>query len=128
MKEQRSNAISMKLKGRPKPPGFSEHLSATRKGENNPMYGRKHSAEQLEKMSQRMKLNNPFKGKHHKDESKQKAVNTRRLNGSYRPRIGVNNGTKSKFVYPEELDSYLLAGYKKGTLTRKRKEDNEVTD
>lgn len=36
-KEEIGRKISFKLKGKPKPPGFGEHLREIRKGKNNPM-------------------------------------------------------------------------------------------
>lgn len=55
--------------------------------ENNPMYGKKHSIEALEKMkNKKLGENNPMYGKHVSQEAKEKANDTKRKNNSfYRP-------------------------------------------
>lgn len=116
----RNNKISSKLRGKPKPKGFSEHLSETRRGINNPFYGKKHSEEAKHAASLRMLQNNPFKGKTHTQDELDRAVQTRRLNGSYGPRIWINNGISNRFIYPHDLSVYELQGYVKGKLPHKK--------
>ena len=120
-KRVRNNKISSKLKGRPKPEGFAQHLSETRKNENNPFYGKHHTEEVKQAMSERMLKNNPFKGKSHTRDELDRAVQTRRLNGSYGPRIWINNGKHNKFIYPDDLSKYEVIGYMKGKLPHKKK-------
>ena len=58
--------------------------------------------------------NNPFYGKHHNKETKDMISNIQK------GRIYVNNGINTKRVKPEELDSYLLNGWVKGRILRKK--------
>lgn len=116
----RSKKISQKLKGKPKPEGFSERLSRTRHGKDNPFYGKHHSEKTKKEASERMLANNPFKGKHHKPEDLERAVQTRIANGSYGPRIWINNGVNNKFIIPQELSAYEKQGYMKGKLPHKK--------
>ena len=116
----RNKKISQALKGRPKPDGFSEHLSRTRQGKDNPFYGKHHDEKTKREASERMLKNNPFRGKHHKPEDLERAVQTRVANGSYGPRIWINNGLNNKFIKPQELSAYEKQGYMKGKLPHKK--------
>lgn len=58
--------------------------------------------------------NNPFYGKHHNKETKDMMSNIQK------GRIYINNGTDTKRVKPEELDDYLLNGWAKGRILRKK--------
>lgn len=58
--------------------------------------------------------NNPFYGKRHNKETKDMMSNIQK------GRIYINNGTDTKRVKPEELDDYLLNGWAKGRILRKK--------
>ena len=64
----------------------------TRKGENNPMYGKHHTPESIEKIRiASMGANNPWYGKHHNDVAKAKMKGFSILWDVYKN----NDGTKS---------------------------------
>lgn len=58
--------------------------------------------------------NNPFYGKHHTEEVRNKISNAQK------GRIYVNNGVDTKRIKLEELDNYLLNGWVKGRILRKK--------
>lgn len=83
--------------------------------------GYKHTQEEIEKIRQsslerkftdetKQKISNALKGKPKSEEHRQK------IGKIAKGRIWINNGEKSKMIYPEELTNYLQQGYIRGRL------------
>ena len=71
-----------------------EHHSLHDEGENHPMYGKHHSAESIQKISEANKgENHPMYGKHHSEESK-KRIGTAHKGNKYR--LGKHHSEESK--------------------------------
>lgn len=96
---------------------FRELCVVNNTKENNPMWGKTHSAETRLKWSNDRKgklagSNNPMYGVHRYGESnprygKTHTDETKQLIGSNsKGRIWINNGTTNKFVKPEEVEYY----------------------
>ena len=85
-------------------------------GENNPMYGRKHT--EYSKQLNRLK----HLGKVASDETRakmRKSHNPDNIPPSHKGRKSINNGSIIKRVYPDEIEEYLQKGWKLGGLKRK---------
>ena len=84
-----------------------------RKGQNNPMFGRKHTQETKNLFSKTRKgvfkgKKNPMFGKKHSEETK--TLLRSRMLGT----IWINNGLASKRVLPDQLEPFLESGWKRG--------------
>lgn len=86
--------------------------------------GYKHTDEEIEKIRQaslgkifseerKQNISNSLKGKPKSKEHKEK------IGKIAKGRIWINNGEKSKMIYPEELEIYLEHGYKQGRISWK---------
>ena len=92
-------------------------------GENNPFYGHKHSEESRKKISESSKNQVPWnKGMEMSDEYKRKVsecaigkkIPNRSKNSSSPGTIWITNDITSKRIHPDELDRYILEGWRKG--------------
>lgn len=94
-----------------------------RYGENNPFYGKKHTEESKKRISESMSgENNPNYGKHRSEDTKSKiskALKGKKRNYSpTKDRKVINNGIENKYVYPDEIQSYLDNGWKYGRVKK----------
>jgi hypothetical protein len=126
----------------PWPEDRKKRHSEMRKGEGNPMYGRKDSPEMLLQKSQRMKgANNPQYGTRNTEEYKREMSIARsgpnnprfgvKLEDDLKARIGaslmgvskgtiiINNGIKSIRIQPTEFKSYEIEGWHRGRHPKK---------
>ena len=95
-------------------------------GENNGMYGKKHSLET------KLKIGSSNKGKKRTQEVKNKlskAHNPSNRPPSHKNEIVINNKFKNKYIKLEELDRYLNEGWIKGSCLKNkpRKDYNTIT-
>lgn len=97
--------ISLKNKGRKMSAEFRSKCRLNTSGENNPMFGRKHSDESKQKMRENTNTkgeNNPMFGKHRTGET----------SPNYN-RIWINNGTKRKMIKRDaQIEPGWVPGYK----------------
>lgn len=127
-----------------------KNMSERNIGENNPMYGRKHSAETIQKIKNNMSIKtgeeHPMYGKNHTDETKMKislAKKGKHLSEDHKNKLSeklsgrivkeetkekmknkqwFTNGIDSIFCEPEKVPT----GYKKGRIIKKHKEIKNV--
>lgn len=106
----------------------SKHAKIHHKGENNVMFGKHHSEETKQKMSEAHKNmseatkrkisaankgeNNPFYGKHHSSETK------RKISEASKDRIWINNAIVNKLV---KIDSDIPEGFVRGRLKNEKR-------
>lgn len=95
------------------------------KGKNNGMYGKRHSDETKQKMSDRRQnkyigKNNPMYGKTHTDEVKEK------LRQSRLGKVWVFKDMITKSIPKEELETYIAQGWTKGRAMDKRASKNYI--
>ena len=102
---------SLHMKCKPKTEETRKKMSEMKKCENNPMYGKHHSAESIQKISEAMKgENHPMYGKHHSKEAIKKnseAHKGKRLSKEHINKIAeanrgkhwYNNGKENKFCF-----------------------------
>ena len=130
------------------------NVNRTMVGENNPFYGKHHSEEAKQKMSEnngrfflgkqrseetRQKISESEKGKKVSEETRQKLSYNAKTNPNYgmkgkhlskeakmklsalqkghthsRGRIHITNDIEDKMIYPEELNTYIEQGWRKG--------------
>lgn len=105
-------------------------------GSNNPFYGHKHSEVSRKKMSESSKGQVAWnKGMEMSDEYKRKVsecaigkkIPNRSKNSASPGTIWITNEITSKRIYPDELDRYILEGWRRGkkyTERRKKVLDN----
>lgn len=100
-------------------------------GDKNHMYGKheesywfnKHRSEDTKNKISEARINsgvasgenNPFYGKHHSEQVK------REIGQNLKGRVYINNGTITKRVKPEDVNSFLFQGWVKGRIIKKRK-------
>ena len=119
----------------------AEHTSLHMSGKTSPNKGILMSEVTKKKMSEarkgkhhseetKKKIGAAHKGMHRSEEAKKKmseSIKRKYLSDEYRRkiseaikgRIRINNGVKTKLIYPNELDYYISLGYIKGALKRK---------
>ena len=86
----------------------SEHSKIHKKGNKN-MFGKSHSSETKQKMSEAHKGNKNMLGKHHTEETKQKIGNSSK--GLNKDRIWINNGVENRFIhFNEEIPEGFVRG------------------
>jgi len=99
-KKKCSKKLSLALKGRKKPPGFGENLSKSRRGENNPNFGKPTSKKQKLAVYKLLKSErNPGKNK-----SKETC---RKISESNKGRLPPNYIDSNKEAYYKELHSLI---------------------
>ena len=100
---------------------FGKHEKAYWFNKNRSKETKKKISETRIKNKTALGKNNPFYGKQHTEEVRDKISNAQK------GRIYVNNGTDTKKVRLEELDNYLLNGWVKGRILRKKVLCNELS-
>lgn len=102
--QEQKNNISKSLLGRKLSEEHKNKISIKTKGENNPMYSKKHSEKSKQLMSIHKKgkyigTKNPMYGKH---------------------TIFINNGVINKRIEKELLDEYICVGWHRGMIKKKK--------
>lgn len=98
---------------------YRQNLSKAVSGENNGMYGKRHSDESNRKNRE------AHLGKKASPETIQKMRSHRKGNPNFRPpsckgKIFINDGINTKLILPEDAETYLSKGWVRGKLSRKR--------
>lgn len=125
--------------GKTRPPEVGEKVSKTLKirmlGENNPFYGKTHSEESRKKISDSVKKayaegrivhSSGYKmSEATKEKCRQRMIGNTHSKGKMNGRILINNGSISKQINPEDLQSYLNQGWIKGRIGKSKSNGRE---
>ena len=117
--------IAEKNKGKKVSEETRKKLSESKIGEKNSFYGKKHTAETIEKIKEKCRSIPPVYGYKHTDEAKDKLRNARakqvfpddhyeKLGKVMSQLIWITDGTKNKRVQPDVLEQYLNTRWTKG--------------
>lgn len=141
LSDETKQKLSIAGKGRKHSKETKYKQSISKLGENNPNYNKHPSIKTRQKMSNshkglevsleaRQKISIANKGRIVSDETKQKlSKNHANVSGKNNPcygKICITNGITNKFIYLDELNTYINNGYHKGQTKKKNNYNTQM--
>lgn len=114
--------MSLANKGKVLSDEVKQKIANSLKGEKSFWYGKKHTQETKNKMSQKAKGRQNFFGMKHTDKAKKIMSKSKLGNKHTLGMICINKDNKTKMIYKNELQNYLNLGFVKGKIRRTQQE------